>query len=315
MLIHIGEVSGAYPGLISKEEWRVHPDGEIRDTFKHLKYVFEMEEIEFFERYSVEINTENNDSFLRVWKTEEQQIRSKIDELPFSNAWIAQQTAPNLPEKSILHLGILNSLRTWNFFETPSTVEVGCNTGGFGIDGIISSAIGAALCQTDRTVFCVVGDLAFFYDINVLGNHHVSRNLRILLINNGRGTEFRNYNHYGAQFGDDADAFIAAAGHFGNKSKELVRHYATDLGFVYLSAESKDEYKRNLPTFLSEDLTGKPIIFEVFTNWEDESNALKSLRRIMFPESSKRKESVKGAVKHLVGENGYNVLKKIAGKK
>ena len=87
----------------------------------------------------------------------------------------------------------------------------------------MSSAIGAALGSAGKPVFCIVGDLAFFYDMNSLGNHNVPSNIRIMLLNNGRGTEFRNYNHPGAMFGDDADEFIAAANHYGAKSKELAQ--------------------------------------------------------------------------------------------
>lgn len=31
--------------------------------------------------------------------------------------------------------------------------------------------------------------------MNVVGNRHVGNNVRLLLINNGKGNEFRNYNH------------------------------------------------------------------------------------------------------------------------
>jgi 2-succinyl-5-enolpyruvyl-6-hydroxy-3-cyclohexene-1-carboxylate synthase len=44
-----------------------------------------------------------------------------------------------------------------------------------------------------------------------------------LLINNGKGTEFRLSSHTAAQFGEEADRFIAAAGHFENKSLQLVK--------------------------------------------------------------------------------------------
>ncbi|WP_125140055.1 hypothetical protein [Clostridium transplantifaecale] len=109
-------------------------------------------------------------------------------ELPFSNAWIASQTASKLPANSVLHLGIQNSLRFWNFYETPESVACFSNTGGFGIDGNMSSAIGAALTAPEKIIFWVLGDLAFFYDLNSLGNKNVSKNLRILLVNNGKGT-------------------------------------------------------------------------------------------------------------------------------
>ena len=133
-----------------------------------------------------------------------------------------------------------------NFFEITSNTEVTCNTGGFGIDGILSTAIGASLGDKEKIVFCVIGDLAFFYDLNSLGNRHISKNIRIILINNGRGTEFRNYNHIGAKFGDNADQYIAAAGHYGNQSRDLIRHYAVDMGFEYLKAENKEEYLEQL---------------------------------------------------------------------
>ena len=51
LLIHIGQVSGAYMPLNPKEVWRVNPDGAVRDTFRKLSYVFQMTEEEFFSRY------------------------------------------------------------------------------------------------------------------------------------------------------------------------------------------------------------------------------------------------------------------------
>ena len=52
VLIHIGEISGAYMGFWANQVWRVSPDGEVCDVFKKLRYVFEMGEKEFFARYS-----------------------------------------------------------------------------------------------------------------------------------------------------------------------------------------------------------------------------------------------------------------------
>ena len=47
LLIHIGEISGGYMGFHANYVWRVSPDGEIRDTYKKLSCVFEMEEQDF----------------------------------------------------------------------------------------------------------------------------------------------------------------------------------------------------------------------------------------------------------------------------
>ena len=210
----------------------------------------------------------------------------------------------------MLFLGILNTLRTWNYFEIPNTVYGYANTGGFGIDGYISSMIGASLVHPDKLYFCVAGDLAFFYDMNVLGNRHVGRNVRILLVNNGKGTEFRNYMHPGAAFGEEADKFIAAGGHYGNKSHQLVRHYAEDLGYEYLSANTKEEYLQNLERFLTPEITDRPMLFEVFTNNEDESEAIRMMNTLNVSASGMAKELTKA----VLGEKGKNMVKKMLGK-
>lgn len=147
--------------------------------------------------------------------------------------------------------------------------------------------------------------------MNVAGNRHVGNNIRILLINNGKGTEFRNYNHLGALFGDEADNFIAAGGHYGRKSHNLVRHYAEDLGFEYLKADSKEEYLSNLKCFLSPlSDDAKPILFEIFTNSDDESNALKMMNEII----QTAKDSAKKILKEALGDKGIKFAKSILGK-
>ena len=88
-----------------------------------------MEEQYFFDHYiKSEDQNIGNEMFIDEWMKEDEKLRKNISEIPFSNIWIAEQTSKKLPENSILHLGILNSLRSWNFFEIPSGTEVMCNT-------------------------------------------------------------------------------------------------------------------------------------------------------------------------------------------
>lgn len=278
LMIHIGEVSGDYSmdNLVPDEVWRVNPDGELRDRFKRLTHVFEMEEITFFQHYSR--TSSNKHGYLDTCRQFHQQAIVALPELPFSNVWIARQSVNKVPDGSVLHVGILNSLRCWSYFDLPQGVRTACNVGGFGIDGDVSTLIGASLASPDKLCFAVVGDLAFFYDLNVLGNRHVGNNVRIMLVNNGRGTEFHNSDHPASRFGEDGDKFMAAAGHFGNKSPELVMHYAQDLGFEYMSATSKEEYLAICDSFFSPQVKQRPVVFEVFTDSDDESDAIRLLR-------------------------------------
>lgn len=306
VLIHIGEVSGygnSDAGMNAKEVWRVNEDGELRDPYHRLTKVFEMSEEEFFSYYAnvagKRIEQQKiGEAWLEQCFATYKNLHAAIPDLPFSNLWIAWQTAYRLPDGCIFHLGILNSLRAWEMFEVPQSVRGNgfINTGGFGIDGCMSSMIGGAIAKPDKLHFLVIGDLAFFYDMNVLGNRHVGNNIRILLVNNGKGTEFRNYNHPAAQFGEDADKYMAAAGHYGNKSHLLVRHYAEDLGYEYLQASCKKEYLNHLERFLFPEITDKPIIFEVFTNNEDESDALKQMGNLVTDNTSRIKQTVKAVL-------------------
>ena len=53
VLVDIGDISGADMKLYPSEVWRVNPDGQIRDYRKNTRYVFEMEEIQFFDYYNM----------------------------------------------------------------------------------------------------------------------------------------------------------------------------------------------------------------------------------------------------------------------
>lgn len=306
IMIHIGDVSGSDLALKPSRVWRVNPDGEVRDTFRRLQYVFDMEELDFFERYTEDFSSKEQ-PYWEECIEEYNKILNKIPELPFSNVWIAQQTVPKLPKGCILHLGILNTLRTWNFFESDQSILGYANTGGFGIDGCVSSLIGAALSRPQQLYFGIVGDLSFFYDMNSIGNRHVGNNIRLMIINNGRGTEFRNYNHPAARFEVDADRYMAAAGHFGQQSPVLVKHYAEDLGFKYLCASEKQEYIENLDEFVNDQFTDKPILFEVFTDSKDESDAIEIMNNLEIS----AKDIAKNVVKDVLGPKRIQSLKKL----
>ena len=279
ILVHIGEISaeeGAMRMIHSKETWRVSLDGEIRDLFRNMSYVFEMSEIEFFKAY------DNTDSIYvsyyeeckRVYDALVRQKPAQLAQMPFSNVWVASQIAPYIPINSTVVLSILNTMRTWNYSEFQDEVKVFCPVGGFGIDGATSMMLGTSLANPEHLCYCVTGDLAFFYDLNVLGNRHFNKNIRIILINNGVGVEFKKcYAMAYRLLGEDVDPYVAAAGHFGNQSPDLVKHFAEDLGFEYLTASDKASFTDIKDRFLSTS-SDKPILLEVFVRDSDEGIAL-----------------------------------------
>lgn len=221
---------------------------------------------------------------------------------------MAKQLAPCLPENSSIHFGILTSLRSWNFFEISKTINSACNVGGFGTDGTLSSLLGASLVYPHKLYFCVLGDLAFFYDMNVLGNRYLGGNLRILLVNNGKGCEFTHHLNPGHIFGENVNLYIAAAGHNGAQSRTLVRDLVQNLGMEYLTADTKDEFLRNVDRFVDSRIT-KSIVFETFTRDIDENEAIRLITNIGHVDSLKTE--LKEDVKHVIGKKGVTFIKKI----
>ena len=57
--------------------------------------------------------------------------------------------------------------------------------------------------------------------------------------------------------------------------------FAEDLGYEYIYADSKEIYLANQAQFLDPALTERPIIFEIFTNHADESDALQMIRNLI----------------------------------
>ena len=309
-LIHIGQISGDYASMglagCAKSVWRVAPDGELHDTFKKLDCLFAVEELKFFEYYSAQKQNGENNSYLVECQEVYKKLYDKIpEELPFSNIWVAKRLYQELPQNSFIQLGILNSLRSWNLFDSKSIVGESCNTGGFGIDGGVSSFIGASLAKKADYYYCVTGDLAFFYDMNVLGNRHIDNNVRLMVVNNGVGVEFKFYHHQSDFL--DWDKYSCAAGHFGNKSHELLKHYSEDLGFEYLSASNKEEFEKVYSRFVSEK-KDKPILFEVFTNASDDDKALYMINHL---QGATLKQAVKQEIKNIVGPSTIKAIKSI----
>lgn len=301
LIVHLGEMSGDYltfEKIQAPHVWRVSEDGEIRIRFSQLDYVFDMSDIDFFSHYisdTDKVDTDNYSTLKNIYC----QLYSNIPELPLSHIYLAHLLSPIMPKGCVIHFAILNALRSWDFFELDPSIRCNCNVGGFGIDGCTSSLIGASLVHPEKIYFLFTGDLAFFYDLNALGNRHIKNNVRILLVNDGKGAEFMHFMfpHYSV----DRSLFVSAGGHFANQSKELVKHYAQDLGFEYLQASSKEEFLQQYERFVTPELSPKPMLFEIIISTEGQSEAWKALCNLAdFSKTEQSKNKMKKGIKNIM---------------
>jgi len=325
LIIHLGEVSGDYASTSllekAKDVWRVSEDGQIRDRAKKLSLVFHGSEIDFFKSFKYLNSTKKNVSYYLSFKNIDDKLRKSIKHLPFSNIFIASRMTKIIPKDSNLFFGILHSLRSWNFFNIDRSIRCSSNVGGFGIDGCLSTMIGSSIANKNKLNFSIIGDLAFFYDMNILGNRHISSNVKILIINNGCGTEFRTTGHIANQFKQDTMKYIAAGGHYlsGNdgdskiidndirEKKSLVRSLCGPLGFEYISSSNSTDFEEKKHQFINE--TSKPIIFECFVDSDKDTEALENISSI----SKGLKDYIFRITKKYLPVNLKNKIKKIVG--
>ena len=200
-------------------------------------------------------------------------INSRISEIkypdfPLSTTLISRELAKHIPNNSILHLAILSALDGMNLFNLSKTVDVLCNLGGFGIDGPLSTAVGQSLVNKNKKVFLLTGDLAFFYDMNILGNRHIDKNLRIILVNNNEGAAMRFNPIMEKVWGEKQKVLVTAAGHNKNGAKS----WAEANGFKYIFADTKESLSKQMEDFCKKDYNA-PVIFEVITTIENDKQA------------------------------------------
>lgn len=302
LIIDLGGISGVYNkgGLYNNVEiWRISKNYQYNNRHdKPLTKLLIGLEKTIFE--SMKNNTKTKFDYYDNIQTKIKDI--KFDNIPHSITLVAQQLAKYIPENSSLHLAILRSLESADIFNFPETVDICCNVGGFGIDGPISTALGQSLANPERKVFCLTGDLAFFYDMNILGNRHISNNLRILLINNREGVCMRFNPTLEDAWGDKPGVLVTAAGHF----KKGAKDWAISCGFKYMSANNREEFMSQINEFCN-GYNDFPIIFEVFTTVNEDKDAVKELRKI---NGNIPKKNISFAEKIFSVRNEYNGNKK-----
>ncbi|MFC2110988.1 2-succinyl-5-enolpyruvyl-6-hydroxy-3-cyclohexene-1-carboxylic-acid synthase [Bacteroidota bacterium] len=113
-----------------------------------------------------------------------------LEKASFSDLKAFDTILQAIPENSNLHLANSTPVRYAQLFIPQKKLIFNSNRGTSGIDGCVSTAIGAAYENKIPTTI-ITGDIGFFYDSNSLWNNHISPLLRIIVINNSGGGIFR----------------------------------------------------------------------------------------------------------------------------
>ena len=250
----------------AKETWAVNRTGEVNDTFQNLTHVIQGdgEVIADLIRSNLE---QQPHPFVQRWEELLTRIRQQSEAYEPAYSQMAavkcfEHQCSMFNVQCSIHYANSTAIRLANIFAQH---PVWCNRGVNGIDGSISTAAGFSVVS-DEKVFCVTGDLSFFYDSNALWNQNLKGNFRILLLNNGRGGIFNMLK--GLDQSPARDKFISA------------EHHTTAEGIcqqndvVYLSAHNMTEMQQGIDTLLNTE-SQRPVLLEVFTDASEDERVFK----------------------------------------
>ena len=238
----------------ARETWVVNREGEVTDTFMNLTHVIQgdPEVVADLVRFNLE---QAPHPFVQRWDALLAKLRQQVEtqELPYSSAAVVRYFEQQCSMNNVVHYANSTAIRLANTY-AHSTVF--CNRGVNGIEGSLSTAAGFSLVA-DEKVFCVIGDLSFFYDQNALWNQNLRGNLRILLLNNGHGAIFDTLP--GLSQSPARDRLVAAA--HATTAEGICRQN----NVTYLKATNMAEMQQAVDTLLYIE-SDRPVLLEVFVD-------------------------------------------------
>jgi len=176
------------------KHWRLDEKGEVQDVFQQLQNLWKVMPktgIGSLAELPVQLG-DFRDKSLAFAQPIQQRIAGCWPNMPFSDLSVMRKVLEFLPKNIQLHLGNSMPVRYQQFAASGLAAKswVHANRGTSGIDGVTSTALGAATVSTD-TVVLVTGELSFVYDLNAFSIDQIPANLKIVVLHNGGGDIFR----------------------------------------------------------------------------------------------------------------------------
>ncbi|WP_338877113.1 2-succinyl-5-enolpyruvyl-6-hydroxy-3-cyclohexene-1-carboxylic-acid synthase [Spirosoma sp. SC4-14] len=276
----------------ARQHWHIQPAiDRITDSFQSLTTLIPAEPMAFLEKLFSDMDfqrflqgDDHDDEpheYLQRWQTLDRRATRLVQQSvgdpngPLTDWSATLAVLDLLPEQSQLQLANSMPVRYANLcgIDERKQISVSANRGVSGIDGCLSTAVGAAL-MTTQLVTLLIGDVAFFYDRNALWSAPVPPNLRIVLLNNDGGHIFRII--------DGPSQQPELETYFETPHGYTARRTAADAQLDYLQANSLELVQTLLPDFfapgpnakLLEIVTDKQLNQQQFSAYKTRINEL-----------------------------------------
>lgn len=195
----------------------VDGEGGWREPTFNASQMIYCDEIEFCTRFAQFITSRRpKGEWIETWqhvnKLAKEVLLEAGKEKELFEGKVFIELAELLPERSLLFVGNSMPIRDADtfFMANNKQIRVMANRGANGIDGVVSSALGASTVA--EPLVLVIGDLSFYHDLNGLLAAKLHRlNVTIIVINNNGGGIFsflpqaKHKKHFETLFGTPTD--------------------------------------------------------------------------------------------------------------
>ncbi|KRG16115.1 2-succinyl-5-enolpyruvyl-6-hydroxy-3-cyclohexene-1-carboxylic-acid synthase [Lederbergia galactosidilytica] len=173
-------------------------DGQAgwRDPYQLGTKMIQMDETAFCQQMTKYVMKNENNKWLSYWQQIDHLAKMAIKdhmsaEQELEEGKVFYELFPLLPKESAIFVGNSMPIRDVDsfFHKNNRDITVMANRGANGIDGVVSTALGASVYQ--QPLFLLIGDLSFFHDMNgLLAAKLYELNITIIIVNNDGGGIF-----------------------------------------------------------------------------------------------------------------------------
>ena len=251
-----------------KHHWQVSEHAPMMDTYMQMTHSIPLQ-LEVLIDSLLPLIKEKKPRYFELWNHRFERSAKHhaeyLKEISWSDLKVFDLLRNYLPKHYNVHWGNSTVVRYVQLFKEFHKFTSYSNRGTSGIDGSVSTAVGACFASQKSTLL-VTGDLSFMYDSNGLWNKYLSSKLKVIVVNNGGGGIFR-FIPGPSETGYLEDYFEAS-------HSKSIQPLAEMHGLEYICATNEDDLVKLLPQFFNE--SEKPVILEIITPKMENAKTLRS---------------------------------------
>ncbi len=176
-------------------------------------------EVDRYVRTALQVHGQADTEWLNEWRTADHALSKKVDALiartkELTAYDVARAVAAHVEADDLLVVGPSNPVRDLDLMAGPIEGTVLANRGLAGIDGVVSTAIGAATATGARAI-AFMGDVTFLHDSNglILGPDEERPDLTIVVVNDDGGSIFATLEQGAEEFADHFERLFGTPHH------------------------------------------------------------------------------------------------------